>query len=246
MGIRMASQRAANQRTLVRQVLDDCLRRRAAGEELDNGTLIAAHPELMPALGRELALLPVMQRAVDRAARGPDGSGSSPPAALSSAPPEWLNGYRLLSEVHRGAQGVVYRGLQESTHRTVAVKVMREGPFASESERARFEREVEILARLRHPNIVTIHDKGVAAGATYFVMDYIDGPPLDSWILDFGLPILDCGASPAAPPARLDQSKTPNPSHSAAVRQDLRRGPCGASARHHSPRFETQQHPHRS
>jgi serine/threonine protein kinase len=44
----------------------------------------------------------------------------------------------------------------------------------------RFEREVRILSALKHPNIVSIHDSGAAAGLTYFVMDYIAGEPLDA------------------------------------------------------------------
>lgn len=98
--------------------------------------------------------------------------------------PDSIPGYRILGEVHRGAQGVVYRAVQESTRRTVAIKVMLYGPFAGPHEKARFQREVEILAQLRHPNIVAIHDSGTAAGATYFVMDYITGLPLDRYITE--------------------------------------------------------------
>ena len=102
----------------------------------------------------------------------------SPSANL---PPEFIPGYTLLDELHRGGQGVVYQALQKSTKRRVAVKVMREGPFASAFDKARFEREVEILGQLNHPNIVTIHDSGVASGCFYYVMDYIAGQSLDAW-----------------------------------------------------------------
>src|ERR1041384_7508593 len=61
-------------------------------------------------------------------------------------------GYELESEVHRGAQGVVFRALQLSTRRMVAIKVLREGPFAGAADRARFEREVQVLAQLHHPD----------------------------------------------------------------------------------------------
>lgn len=88
-------------------------------------------------------------------------------------------GYQILREIHRGGQGVVFQAVQKSTNRKVAIKVMREGPFAGGDDRARFDREVQILAQLKHPNIVAIHDTGVAAGCHYFVMDYISGQPLD-------------------------------------------------------------------
>ena len=95
---------------------------------------------------------------------------------------DWLRGYRLLREIQRGGQGVVYEALQEGTRRRVAVKVLRDGPLAAPAERARFEREVTLLAALSHPNIVTIHESGEAASRLYFVMDYISGEPLDVYM----------------------------------------------------------------
>src|SRR5262249_47177014 len=60
-----------------------------------------------------------------------------------------------------------------------AIKVLLEGAFAGERSRWRFEREVRLLASLDHPNIVTIHDSGVALGRYYLAMALIDGVPLD-------------------------------------------------------------------
>lgn len=95
--------------------------------------------------------------------------------------------YRLIGEIHRGGQGVVYKATQLSTQREVAIKVLREGPFAGAADRTRFEREIHVLAGLRHPNIVTIHDSGTTAGFFYFVMDYIPGRPLDEFVRDMEL-----------------------------------------------------------
>jgi len=109
----------------------------------------------------------------------------SPPGSPDSCPglpPNAIAGYEITREIHRGGQGVVYQAIQHSTKRRVAIKVMREGPFAGPTVRARFEREVEILGQLRHPNIVTIHDSGTTAGSAYFVMDYIPGRALDAWM----------------------------------------------------------------
>jgi eukaryotic-like serine/threonine-protein kinase len=92
-----------------------------------------------------------------------------------------IRGYELIREIHRGGQGVVYLAHQRATNRNVAIKILREGPFAGPGERARHEREVQILAALQHPNIVAIHDSGIAADNYYFVMDYIAGLPLDEW-----------------------------------------------------------------
>lgn len=91
-------------------------------------------------------------------------------------------GYRVLGEIHRGGQGVVYRAVQERTKRVVALKVLHGGPLAGPRERLRFEREVQLLASLDHPGIVTVHDTGEADGGFYLVMDHIAGLPLDRYV----------------------------------------------------------------
>jgi len=107
---------------------------------------------------------------------------------LSPAAPA-IDGYELQAEVYRGGQAVIYRAVQKSTGRRVAIKVMREGPFAGPRDRSRFEREVEILGQLNHPNIVTVIGSGVASGSFYYVMDYISGQPLDAYLAEGLKPI---------------------------------------------------------
>ncbi|MCK4659192.1 MAG: serine/threonine protein kinase [Phycisphaerae bacterium] len=114
---------------------------------------------------------------------GPCGRESpSKPTALPTT--DSIEGYRLLSEIHRGGQGIVYKAIQKATKRTVALKVLREGPFAGPRERLRFEREIALVASLEHPNIVTIYDSGVATGQHFFVMEYIHGKLLDRYVFD--------------------------------------------------------------
>jgi WD40 repeat protein len=93
-----------------------------------------------------------------------------------------IEGYVLKEEIHRGGQGIVYRATQLGTKRQVALKVLLEGPFAGESTRRRFEREIELAASLRHPNIVTILDSGLSRGRYYFAMEHIDGVRLDRYL----------------------------------------------------------------
>ncbi len=140
--------------------------------------VIDAHPELMPELGEKLDALRRVEMAEQQASSEMPPLGGRAPASL---PADSFAGYDLRGEVHRGGQGVVYRAVQKATRRDVAIKVMREGPFAGPSDRARFEREVRVLGRLKHPNIVTIHESGQADGTFYFVMDYVQGEPLDAW-----------------------------------------------------------------
>jgi len=100
-----------------------------------------------------------------------------------------VSGYRVLGEIHRGGQGVVYQAIQESTQRKLAIKVLKEGPFADRVELARFEREIDVLSRLDHPHIVAIHDRGLSAGHAYYVMDYVAGRSIDAYVAGADLPV---------------------------------------------------------
>ncbi|MEM8681591.1 MAG: serine/threonine-protein kinase, partial [Planctomycetota bacterium] len=111
-------------------------------------------------------------------------------AAPRATAPE-IPGYQLIQEIHRGGQGIVYEAIQRSTERRVAIKVIREGPSAAEHERARFEREVQILTRLKHPHIVTVFDSGVAGEWAYFVMDFIPGESLNVYARRHQLSMVD-------------------------------------------------------
>src|SRR5690606_7677962 len=89
--------------------------------------------------------------------------------------------YRLLREVGQGGMGVVYEAVRDDDQfeKRVAVKLIRWGA-ATDRVLRRFRRERQILAGLDHPNICTLFDGGVTAeGLPYFVMEYVDGVPLD-------------------------------------------------------------------
>jgi serine/threonine protein kinase len=91
--------------------------------------------------------------------------------------------YRVLRELGAGGMGVVYLAMRsdEVYRRLVAVKVIRP-ELKSNPLKGRFLQEREILARLDHPNIARIVDGGnTPDGLPYFVMDYVDGQPLDEY-----------------------------------------------------------------
>ncbi len=91
-----------------------------------------------------------------------------------------IAGYDDVRELARGGQGIVYRSIQRSTRRQVAIKVLVDGALASGAARRRFEREIDLVAGLKHPSIVSVYDSGVTQdGRLYLVMEYIDGVPLD-------------------------------------------------------------------
>ncbi len=93
-----------------------------------------------------------------------------------------IAGYDILDRLTPGGQAVVYKAFQKATKRTVAVKVLPPSRHLSEKAKMRFEREVDLAASLRHPNIITIYDSGIAEGQYYYAMEYIDGNPLDKYV----------------------------------------------------------------
>ncbi len=129
---------------------------------------------------------------------GSDRSATIQQPAISSPGHTWsapdntvapqIKGYRVLDRLGRGGMGTVWRAEQLSTKQIVALKIMDTANLGSATGRVRFEREVELTARLDHPHIARVYDSGVDRGIYYYIMELVEGIPLDHFSTTRALP----------------------------------------------------------
>ncbi len=109
-----------------------------------------------------------------------DDVGHRPPV---SDRPVSIAGYRILGKLGQGGMGVVWEAEQENPKRRVALKVLRRDHTIDDYHAHMFRREVETLARLKHPNIAAIYESGTTEdGDDYFAMELVRGETLDRWL----------------------------------------------------------------
>ncbi len=108
-------------------------------------------------------------------------SGATPAAAAPFEPAVRVGRYSLLRELGRGGMGVTYVAYDEELDRRVAIKLVLSDLVAETAQR-RLQREARVLARLVHPNIVTVHDVGQHGSQTFIAMEYVPGEPLSAWL----------------------------------------------------------------
>lgn len=94
-------------------------------------------------------------------------------------PPARLDDYTIIRQIGQGASAVVYEARQNSTGRSVALKVVRRWGVLKNSDAYFFRREVDSLARLKHANIATLYDAGATSdGQHFFAMELVEGKNL--------------------------------------------------------------------
>jgi serine/threonine-protein kinase len=154
------------------------------GPPPDLAPILRQHPDLADELGPLWAAVLVAEelgrgQRSDKVTLTP-ASGEPPRDVRTGAGslPRPFGDYELLEECGRGGMGIVYKARQRSLKRTVAVKMILRGDFASEGDLTRFRVEAEAAGRLDHPNIVRIYEVGQWQGQAYFSMQYIEGTTL--------------------------------------------------------------------
>jgi len=150
----------------------------------DFDKIAAKHPDVAD----ELRALWFTAQIADEAASQPGDEAEREANGRSLQLPERIGDYELHEELGRGGMGAVIRAQQSSLDRTVALKVILRGPFASDEDMIRLRNEAEAAARLNHPNIVDVYEVGEHEGQPFFSMKYIDGETLSSRIAAGPLP----------------------------------------------------------
>ena len=174
----------------------DCMEALHRGESIDRDALREKFPKYAGDLDQYLDVMNVL----DQFAGGlpqlkssgdlfsPYGATITPHTANSDFESgdtiRYIGEYEVLEEIARGGMGVVFKARQQTLKRIVALKMILSGRLADGAEVDRFRREAQAASRLKHPNIVAVHEIGEHEGRHYFTMDYVPGPSLAEEIRD--------------------------------------------------------------
>jgi tetratricopeptide (TPR) repeat protein len=159
----------------VDQLLDQILESERSPEEV-----CSPCPHLLPEVRRRWQQMCAVRAGLD--ALFP----TAEPVPGTDTPAPWypgtdlprIPGYDVEMVIGQGGMGVVFRARHLRLGRSVALKMLLAGSYAGPQERARFRREAEAVAVLRHPNVVQVYDVGDADGRPYFTMEFMEGGSL--------------------------------------------------------------------
>jgi serine/threonine-protein kinase len=155
----------------IMQLLEEALDSKRAPEEV-----CVDFPELLPEVRQRLKQCQEVDAQFEAMfpLSGLSSAGGRRSVGGSTALPE-IPGYEVEAVLGHGGMGVVYKARHLKLNRTVALKMLLSGAFAGRVELARFMREAEAVASLRHANIVQVHDVGDLEGRPYFTMEFVEG-----------------------------------------------------------------------
>lgn len=162
--------------TLLVRLIDELLQQQRTCQRPDVEGACVAHPALAEEIRGLWATAQMADHLSDLGATALELDAERLPD--SAAAPRTWGPFEIQEELGRGGMGVVYRARQVSLGRTVALKLILRGEFASPQEEARFRQEAQAAAHIEHPNIVPIYESGQIEGRPYFSMKYIAGTTL--------------------------------------------------------------------
>ncbi len=115
-------------------------------------------------------------------AHGSRAPGSEGRPYIGRLPPgARIDRYQILAAVGRGGMGEVYAAYHPDLDRRIALKVVNESGAGTTERRARLLREARAIARLSHPNVITVHDAGTVDDRVYIAMEFVEGKTVDEW-----------------------------------------------------------------
>jgi tRNA A-37 threonylcarbamoyl transferase component Bud32 len=154
-------------------------------QEQGEASLFGEYLDRFPEWAEQLQVQFDVERAIDMEtlAQSPQEQARTVARTLRATAPAVtrplpLPGYEILAELGRGGQSVVYKARHRALDREVALKILLRGAAAEPEERARFQREAEAVARLKHPHIVQIYDIAADQGQLCCALEYLLGGTL--------------------------------------------------------------------
>ncbi len=101
---------------------------------------------------------------------------------LDTPEPVKVGRYVILERIGSGGLGVVYAAYDPELERKVAIKILKVSPKAQPQRQRRLMREAQVLAKLAHPHVVSVHDVGSFGEGTFVTMQLVDGVTLEEWL----------------------------------------------------------------
>jgi serine/threonine protein kinase len=158
-------------RVVLRLIEAECRQRRRRGDRAPTEDYVRRFPQ-------DAVRLRSVLDEVQSAAATPPGMSSTAPPSPEGSPSRGVPGYEILDELGRGQMGVVYKARHLRRGTFVAIKMILAGEHAGAEQLARFRTEAEVLATLRHPNIIEIFEVGQHECWPFLVIELVEGGSL--------------------------------------------------------------------
>ncbi len=144
---------------------------------------VTAHIDACEACRRTVAcvLAAATSAGLESTQQGASVPAPSPSVDVPLAQGDSVGRYVILNVLGQGGMGVVYRAYDPQLNRRVALKLIRAEAASVEGYRARLLREAQAMARLSHPNVVTVHDAATLGDRLFIAMELVEGSTLREW-----------------------------------------------------------------